>query len=460
MKTRALFAAALSTSAALLFTGCNRTYVPQIAVQSLSDKALCEAIVNAGGCPVQLDPAKCSASSSWTSKDLGIPDACVLGAEFPDSVCLDHIRACNVPVMGENPNLHGIDSILHHRPNYAADIPQLVQEAALYHRARVFMDTHLCLDSHCDLPYRYKFGQSLGKRNLSQVNIQKMSEGGQDVECLAICRTNMKVEEDGYAKATDWIFGRIDKIEADVEAHKDYCAIARTAAEAREIVAGGKKAYFMAIENAFFLGDDISKVGLMAERGILYITLCHTYDNAVCGTSAPHKDGSPSTGLTEYGRSVVKEMNDKGVVIDLSHASEQTFYDVMQCSSKPVVCTHSACRDLYDHNRNVTDAQLRAIAANGGVVQVLCLGSFMRKDKANCSVDDMVQHIIHAVDIAGIDHVGIGSDFDGGGGASDFYGSNDMINVTLALMRKGFSDNDLAKLWGGNFLRVLEANGR
>ena len=150
-------------------------------------------------------------------------------------------------------------------------------------------------------------------------------------------------------------------------------------------------------------------------------------------------------------------MNRLGMMIDLSHASEGTFWEVMKLSKRPVICSHSSARALCDHDRNLTDEQLRALARNGGGVQVCLLDAYINTDRRAASVTDAVAHLDHIIQVAGIDHVGIGSDFDGGGGLTGCYGDNDFINLTVQLLEKGYTEEDLRKLWGGNLMRVMRA---
>ena len=162
-----------------------------------------------------------------------------------------------------------------------------------------------------------------------------------------------------------------------------------------------------------------------------------------------------SKGLTAYGRKVVKEMNKLDMMIDISHASEATFWDVIKYSKDPIFASHSSVMALCNHDRNLTDDQLRALAKNGGVIQICIYGGYLNNDEKVASVDDVVKHIDHAVKVAGIDHVGIGSDFDGGGGVLGCKGDNDLINITVKLIEKGYSEEDIRKIWGGNFFRVM-----
>ena len=183
------------------------------------------------------------------------------------------------------------------------------------------------------------------------------------------------------------------------------------------------------------------------------MTLCHTYDNDICDTSTDSK--REWKGLSPFGEKVVKEMNRLGMMVDLSHASRETFFDVIELSEVPVICSHSSSKALCDHNRNLTDEQLRALAKNGGVVQVCLVSNFLNTKAEEACLMDFIEHIDHIVKVAGIDHVGIGSDFDGGGGVTGCNGANDMIQVTVKLLERGYSEEDIAKIRGGNLLRVM-----
>ena len=155
------------------------------------------------------------------------------------------------------------------------------------------------------------------------------------------------------------------------------------------------------------------------------------------------------------GREAVCEMNRVGMMIDLSHAAESTFWQVLECSKKPVVCSHSSCRALCDHPRNLTDEQMRALAAKGGVVQVTMYSGFLCED-GEATLDDFLCHLQHAIDVAGIDHVGIGTDFDGDGKVQGCSSASQLRNVTRELLRRGYCPADIEKIWGGNWLRVMQ----
>ena len=182
------------------------------------------------------------------------------------------------------------------------------------------------------------------------------------------------------------------------------------------------------------------------------MTLCHNGDNDIC--DAASRSNNEHNGLSDFGYEVVREMNRVGMMADLSHASEKTFYDVLECSKLPPVCSHSSSRALCNHPRNLTDDQLRALAEKEGVAQATFYHGFLRED-GQATISDAVAHILHMIDVAGIDHVGIGSDFDGDGGVPGLASEAEMINLTRRLIAEGLNNSQLRKLWGGNFLRVM-----
>ena len=181
------------------------------------------------------------------------------------------------------------------------------------------------------------------------------------------------------------------------------------------------------------------------------MTLCHNGDNDLCDSA---RGNAEHGGLSALGREVISEMNRVGMMVDLSHAAESSFYQAIEASRTPIVCSHSSARALCDHPRNLTDDQLRALAASGGVVQTCLYDGFLRKE-GGATIEDTIRHIRHMVDVAGIDHVGIGTDFDGDGGIIGCADASEVINITRHLQAEGFTDPDIEKLWGGNFLRVM-----
>lgn len=330
----------------------------------------------------------------------------------------------------------------------------LVNKADTFKMAKDIHARILSVDTHTDTPLWFTRGNfSVGMRKSNQVSIQKMEEGKLDAQFLAAFLAQKELDEASSQKAVEKCHKMIEGIYADVAKYKDECGIALTEEDARRLKAEGKKAFFIGIENGYAIGKDIKNVKKYKDMGVQYMTLSHSYDNDICNSSSNTADASK--GLTAFGRKVVKEMNKVGMMIDVSHVSEGTFWDVIKLSKDPIFASHSSVRALCDHDRNLTDDQLRALAKNGGVIQICIYGGYLNKNEKEASVDDVVRHIDHAVKVAGIDHVGIGSDFDGGGGVLGCKGDNDMINITVKLIEKGYSEEDLRKIWGGNFFRVM-----
>ena len=341
-----------------------------------------------------------------------------------------------------------------------------VSEARLYRHAKEVHSRVLSVDTHTDAPLDFEDGVELGLRCNNRVNVPKMQEGMLDAQFLAAyVGSDIKVTENGKTRRVarelnqatfdachERVLNLIDATIKQAEKYSAVCGIALNEADAASLKAEGKKAFFLGVENGIGIGTDLGRVRQLKQLGVKYITLCHTYDNQICNSSTHTSD--PGKGLTAFGKKLVAEMNRVGILIDLSHASEGTFWDVIKRSRQPVFCSHSGARALCDNDRNITDDQLRALAKNGGVIQTVAYGGFLRKD-GNATIDDFVRHIHHMVEVAGIDHVGIGTDFDGGGGIPGLQSDSDMINVTMRLIELGYSDADLAKILGGNFFRVM-----
>ena len=228
--------------------------------------------------------------------------------------------------------------------------------------------------------------------------------------------------------------------------------IAYTPADLYRLKQAGKKAIMLGIENGYAIGKDLRNVERFRRRGVVYMTLCHNGNNDICG-SARHND--ECLGVSPFGEQVIREMNRVGMMVDLSHAGERSFYDTLDISSVPVVCSHSSCRALCDHPRNLTDEQLLAIARKDGVVQLCLYGGFLRQD-APATLFDAIEHLHHIVNLIGIEHVGIGTDFDGDGGIIGCNDSSELINLTRRLLYERYSEEDIRLIWGGNFLRLME----
>ena len=330
----------------------------------------------------------------------------------------------------------------------------IVKEAEIYQKAKAIHSRILSIDTHCDTPLEFKrSGFDIGKREDNQVNIPKMEEGMLDAIFFAAYTGQGARDKESTQKAVDKIEGLIKGIHTQVDKNKDICGIAYTADDLVRLKKEGKKAIFIGIENGYGIGKDIRNIARFQKMGVNYITLCHTKDNDICDTSSDTKH--EWNGLSPYGREVVKEMNRLGVLVDISHVGEKTFWDVIQLSDQPIIASHSSVQALCYHDRNLTDKQMQAIANKGGVVQICLVDLFVNKDTKKANLEDAMNHIDYAVKVAGIDHVGIASDFDGGGGLIGCRGSNDMINITVKLLERGYTESDISKIWGGNFLRVL-----
>jgi microsomal dipeptidase-like Zn-dependent dipeptidase/gamma-glutamyl-gamma-aminobutyrate hydrolase PuuD len=332
----------------------------------------------------------------------------------------------------------------------------LVSKATLYNRAKELHGKILSVDTHTDTPMWFdRPGYDFASRERSRVNLPKMQEGMLDGVFLAAFIGQGGRTDDSLQLAVKRVNDIIGNIHRVAEQNADICRIAVKPEDLISIKREGKKTIFIGIENGYGIGKDISNIKKFKELGVLYITLCHSYDNDICDTSTNTKN--EWDGLSPFGEEVVREMNRLGIMVDLSHAAESTFWDVLKMTDVPVICSHSSAKAICDHDRNLTDEQLKALAENGGVVQLCLLDMYINNDRAKASIDDAIRHIDHIVSVAGIDHVGIGTDFDGGGGILGCQGHNDLLQITVKLLEKGYSEEDIAKIWGGNFLRVMAA---
>ncbi len=328
----------------------------------------------------------------------------------------------------------------------------LADEAQLYRAAKEVHAKILSIDSHCDTPMLFGEGYLLQERSTrALVDLHKMNEGALDVVTMVAYLKQEARDAVSLAAATEKASALLQGIEARVAANSSHVAITDTPCDLWRLKNDGKKVIMLGIENGYAIGSDIANIEKFRNRGVVYMTLCHNGDNDICDSA---RGNSEHGGLSEFGYKVVAEMNRVGMLIDLSHAAESTFYAALRASTQPVVCSHSSCRALCDHARNLTDEQLRALAANGGVAQITMYGGFLRKE-GEATLDDFMQHLLHAIEVAGIDHVGIGTDFDGDGAITGCSSASQLRNVTRELLRRGFSLHDIEKIWGGNWLRVM-----
>ena len=324
----------------------------------------------------------------------------------------------------------------------------LVKEAQDYRKVHQVHDRILTLDTHCDTPMFFPQGIHFEQRDPRiLVDLHKMTEGRQDATIMV---AYLPQPTDNPKAFADNIF---DKIETIVHDNSQYLALARTPEDLWKNKHLGLKSIMLGIENGIALEHDIANLKHFANRGIVYMTLCHNGDNDICDSAS--KSNQSHGGVSAFGEQVIKEMNRLGILVDMSHAGEKSFYDALDISTRPIVCSHSSARALCDHPRNLTDDQMRALAAKGGVAQTTIYHGFLRSD-AEATILDVMAHLDHAIQIMGIDHVGLGTDFDGDGGVRGLADSSELLNFTRQLLRKRYSDEDIQKIWGGNFLRVMQ----
>lgn len=328
----------------------------------------------------------------------------------------------------------------------------LTEEAASFARAKEVHSRIVSLDTHCDTPMFFHKNIHFETRDPHiLVDLHKMTEGHLDGTIMVAYLKQLERDEESLQAATAKANRILNQIEEMVHRNCSYVDIAYTPTDVARLKHEGKKAIMLGIENGYAIGLDISNVERFRNRGVVYMTLCHNGDNDICDSA---RGNAEHGGLSAFGREVVKEMNRVGMMVDLSHASERSFYDALELSTQPIVCSHSSCRALCDHPRNLTDEQLKALAHSGGVAQICIYGGFLRKD-GQAGLPDIIEHINHAVSIMGIDHVGIGTDFDGDGGVSGCASASEVINVTRRLLAERYSEEDIQKIWGGNFMRLM-----
>ena len=336
----------------------------------------------------------------------------------------------------------------------------LVSEAAIHHRMRLFHSRNITLDSHCDTPMFFPEGIHFDQRDPRILyDLHKMQEGGPDAVTMVAYLPQPKPGETfaqiaplGAKTPREYADLIFDKIEDTILSDSRYIAHARSEADILRNKRNGQRSLLTGIENGLAIEDDINNVQHFANRGITYITLCHNGDNQICD-SARHSLNT-NGGVSPFGAQVIAEMNRLGLMVDLSHAGEKSFYDALQISRTPIVCSHSNSRALCDVPRNITDDQMRALAAAGGVCQITLYNGFLRTD-GNATITDAIRHLEHAIDIMGIEHVGLGTDFDGDGGIPGLADASELVNFTKALLRRRYSESDMSLIWGGNWLRVM-----
>jgi len=361
----------------------------------------------------------------------------------------------------------------------------------------------LTIDSHTDTPMRfldsaYSFGKDNSSISLrSKVDLPRMEKGGLDGIFLAVFVGQQGRDDAGNLSAKNEAIQVFDSIHANLLRFPDKIELALDSDDIFHILKKNKHAVFIGLENGYPIGRDLSLIDTFYNHGARYITLCHTANNDICDSSTDPA-GSEHNGVSEFGEEVIRIMNRKGIMIDVSHVSDSAFYDVIKLSEVPVIASHSCSREICDNPRNMSDDMLKVLAENGGVIQMCILSAYVKtpapqpeRDSAKAevkriygdfysldsegkklfmdawykvdkihppllaTVSDVVDHIDHIVDVAGIDHVGIGTDFDGGGGVEGCLDVAGLPNITAELLRRGYSEKDIRKIWGENLLRVF-----
>ncbi|MCD7926954.1 MAG: gamma-glutamyl-gamma-aminobutyrate hydrolase family protein [Bacteroides sp.] len=328
-----------------------------------------------------------------------------------------------------------------------------IGEATSFREAKRLHSRMITLDSHCDTPMFFDQGINFATRDKKiLVDLHKMSEGRLDATIMVAYLKQLERTDEALLAATAKADRILNEIEEMVAKNCTAVELAYTTVDLPTLKAEGKKAIMLGIENGYAIGKDIANVEHFSNRGVVYMTLCHNGNNDICGSARYNKEG---LGVSAFGEQVIREMNRVGMMVDVSHAGEKSFYDALEISSRPIVASHSSARALCDHPRNLTDEQLKALAAKGGVAQVCLYSGFLRKE-GEATIKDAIEHLNHMVNVMGIEHVGIGTDFDGDGGIIGCASAAELINFTRRLLLERYSEESIRLIWGGNFLRVIE----
>ncbi len=333
----------------------------------------------------------------------------------------------------------------------------LVREAGLYRKARETMARTVVIDSHTDTPMVWNEHTNLGVWNNPddvRVDFAKMSVGGVDATFMVAYLAQEDFSSPDYHKmaceANREATGIFARLKEQVAANANMVGEAFSADEIDGFKADGRTAAVLALENGFALAGDIENVNRFAETGVRYITLCHNGDNDICDSA---KGNNTHGGLSDFGRRVIGRMNELGVMVDISHAADSTMVQAIEASQTPVVATHSSVRALCDHPRNIPDEIMRKLAESGGVMQI-CLYNYFLEKEGNADLYTICDHIEYAIDLIGADHVGVGSDFDGGGGVPGCNDSSELINIAIELLRRGRSPEEIEWVMGRSFYNV------
>jgi len=348
--------------------------------------------------------------------------------------------------------------------------------------------------------FRLRYDPTLDGKQ--QVDFVKMRAGGYDCAFYIVYVAQRKLTDSGYARAYAEAKKKFDAIHRMCRMHRDTIGLATSADQVEWLHAQGKLIACIGIENGYPMGTDLRRIEEFHQRGARYMSIAHN-GHTQLGDSHTPADEPLHGGLSDLGRAAIAEMNRVGIMVDVSHAAKSTMLQAVEVSKAPVIASHSGARAVNDHSRNLDDEQLRAIRDNGGVVQCVALASFLKSNAARSSALDALReeiglrgpksegisdeersarwavfrermpevdaefppaavsvycdHIDHIVEAAGVDHVGIGADFDGGGGIGGWQNAAESRNVTRELVARGYSEQDIQKIWSGNLLRVWRA---
>ena len=375
----------------------------------------------------------------------------------------------------------------------AVKAPSVKVDAAAIHAKTLTLDTHI------DIPLTYMTEIDPTGETELQVDLPKLNAGELDSGFWIVYTPQGDLTPEDYAQGRKIAETRNAAIQNLVTTHDEHFELAKTAADVRRIVASGKYAVMIGVENAYPLGESVEDVPMWAERGVRYMGITHFGHNQFGDSSNMNftrDDGPKWNGLSPLGKDLVRAMNDYGIMVDVSHAGKETMMQAADLSRTPIIASHSGVKAVADSARNLDDEQLRKIKEVGGVAQMVALGAYVKLPTAEqqaardalddeygdrnswdqakrdaymarraditamapeANISDFADHIDHAVKIAGIDHVGIASDFDGGGGIAGWKDASETANLTAEMVKRGYSEQDIAKIWGGNLLRVMEA---
>ena len=376
-------------------------------------------------------------------------------------------------------------------------------EERLITRALQIHDRVLTLDTHADTPLRMlEPGFDLSERHDpyetgSKVDYPRMKEGGLDAIFFAAFVAQDIRNDTSNERAKILVLQMIDAVVASTQENSNDVGLALNPDDAYELEKANKRAIYIGMENGYPIGNNLNNLELFFNAGVRYITLVHSSNNDL-SDSATDQNGPEHQGISAFGKKVITEMNRLGIIVDISHGSDDAFYDAIAISKAPIIASHSNARSVFDHKRSMSDEMLELVTENRGVVNVTPFPSYLREKLENperdvaislllkdakspsdmtsseraemtqaykkinqkfpavsATVSDLVDHIDRIAEVAGIDHVGIGSDFDGGGGVEQVFDASEVMNITIELVRRGYSEEEIEKIWGKNLMRVF-----